>query len=1176
MARTAPVSNAYEDQIETNDGDWRALRANLVSLLKQVDDKELGILDEPARKADDSELPLPMRRSEDRHAEALNSVRMAVERFSAPKEEVPTPKKQKRRNPQAELQSAIHQIRERTDKTSEPSRASSGKYKAPSESKHLAKLTQAIGSITARLEHFEAELKTSKGTQGEISEIGSQVSQLTNVVEMLANAVGETGQVKRLENQIGQLAQLVTSGSQPEISSLTQRIDEVAATVERLADLQVQQMGRDVKEETNSTAKRDSAMTAIENGIRSIYDRIDLMENSYAIKPDDLERITHELSAVTQAVSGPKETTSTDVLLPLVEALGQQVSRIEAQGTNSAVGDLKADVTALHDVVADAMEPRFAALESQLNTLSGQVNTDNTSSKFNEIENQIRTLISQMGHTGQQLDSLKAQYSEKTANEHATDPEALAALVAQKTSEEFARIRSAEQPNLSEVGLKQIEARLSKLFGDKNTQQSPEALSDVQLGISRVDKRLSRLEDLLSKAQQQAPKATTPAASVNKPRIAVTPVKATAKPTQQKPARPTQAEDSMPMAPLADRPLRDAGFDEPQEIFNPADTKTSAREPILNVKTADTSVNDVSSAQTRLASLATKLEQNGRLEKTASVDFDATEVPAKPRSSFDTQAENTFNTEDAFKDAALNMPLNTPPATPVRENSTTLSDRNTFIAAARRAAQQQGTELAEEESQSLIGRAFARFQSKNKSEDVFDDVETAHHVEVAEPTPAPETFAEEEYIQQDEHAFEEMDEKPGIFARHRRTLLLSACVVAAMLLAANLIVQRTSEPAQTIAPAAEPILESTPPLETSALDLSAFTPSPMLDPQPTGSIDPFIKIDLTRPSQAHQGIPDKLMAATQDLEAGLDATTTGAIRKIDQSVKEIAPTVKLGLPPEELGPIELRQAAADGDAKAQFEVAAIYTEGRALTQDYESASVWYERSAAQGFAPAQYRLGNLYEHGNGVDKDLEQARLWYQRSAEAGNRMAMHNLAALYAGGALGEQEFLPAAEWFERAAAQGMTDSQFNLGMLYARGLGVKQDLATSFKWFSLAANSGDQDAAKARDDVARSLDTQTMQQLQDDLNKWTIYPIAIDANFAPIGTWSDKFDPGASITEKTVVTRVQTALSKLGYDIGNPDGVMGPKTTQAIQSFERATGMKELGLINPRLLAVLGSQPV
>ena len=214
--------------------------------------------------------------------------------------------------------------------------------------------------------------------------------------------------------------------------------------------------------------------------------------------------------------------------------------------------------------------------------------------------------------------------------------------------------------------------------------------------------------------------------------------------------------------------------------------------------------------------------------------------------------------------------------------------------------------------------------------------------------------------------------------------------------------------------------------------------------------------------------------------------------------------------------------------------------------------------------------------GSGVEKDLEQARLWYQRSAEAGHRMAMHNLAALYAGGEMGEQEFELAAEWFGKAAERGMTDSQFNLGMLYARGLGVEQDFEQSYKWFALAAMSGDQDAAKARDDIAKSLSAEAVSRIGDEVAAWRMQPVDLAANFAPIGTWSETFDPGEAIANRDVIAKVQQALTKLGFDVGTADGVAGPKTQEAIKAFERATGMSEVGAINPRLLAVLGSQPV
>jgi len=156
------------------------------------------------------------------------------------------------------------------------------------------------------------------------------------------------------------------------------------------------------------------------------------------------------------------------------------------------------------------------------------------------------------------------------------------------------------------------------------------------------------------------------------------------------------------------------------------------------------------------------------------------------------------------------------------------------------------------------------------------------------------------------------------------------------------------------------------------------------------------------------------------------------------------------------------------------------------------------------------------------------------------------------------------------------MTDSQFNLGMLYARGLGVPQDFQQSFKWFSLAARNGDADAGKARDDIVKSLSAEAVSRVTEELQTWRAEPIELAANFAPLGTWSPTFDPGQPIAAKDVVSKVQLALGRLGFDIGTADGLPGPKTAEAIKAFERGTGMSEVGAINPRLLAVLGSQPV
>ena len=520
------------------------------------------------------------------------------------------------------------------------------------------------------------------------------------------------------------------------------------------------------------------------------------------------------------------------------------------------------------------------------------------------------------------------------------------------------------------------------------------------------------------------------------------------------------------------------------------------------------------------------------------------------------------------------------PAPPVSQSS-----RNTFIEAARR-AQQRPIGKPEANANSLIGRALGRFQTSGSEPKVKAEPETPLERRqrkrtkplVAAPIPAtaPETVPSIEPQMLDEGPRAPVEAKESFLLRNRRTILLAAAVVALACLTLNLVAQRLKVPGDEAATAVE-APATTGDISPALEPADAVTPSmpprviPMTDTLSTGSIDRSAAQGFT--TAAPQTMPSAFQRAT-DLVNAAPVGTDGAIAPLE-ALPAVGP-VKVDMPPDNVGPLDLREAAADGDVRAQFEIAAIYTEGRAVPQDYKAAATWYERAAAQGFAPAEYRLGSLYESGNGVTKDLNNARLWYERAAEAGNRMSMHNLAALYAGGQLGKQQFDAAAKWFEEAAARGLTDSQFNLGMLNARGLGVPQDLSASYKWFSIAALSGDKDSAKARDDIARSLGADKVAAVQAEVAAFK--PVAIDlaANFAPIGTWSKSFDPGETIASRDIVANVQKALSKLGYDIGTPDGVAGKKTAEAIKSFEAATGMSQVGQINPRLLEVLGSQPV
>jgi localization factor PodJL len=277
---------------------------------------------------------------------------------------------------------------------------------------------------------------------------------------------------------------------------------------------------------------------------------------------------------------------------------------------------------------------------------------------------------------------------------------------------------------------------------------------------------------------------------------------------------------------------------------------------------------------------------------------------------------------------------------------------------------------------------------------------------------------------------------------------------------------------------------------------------------------------------------------------------------------------QLPMPPEATGSLPLRQAAAGGDAKAQYAIALRYAEGEGVAQSWTEAARWLGFAASSGLAPAQYRLAVLIERGQGVAKDAGQAGSWYARAAEQGNIKAMHNLGVAAGEGRSGKPDYAVAAKWYAQAAAYGLADSQFNLAILEEHGLGLDKNLPEAFMWFSLAAANGDAEAAKRRDLVKQELAPAALSQAEQALKAWTAKPASPEANEVVMPA-SEQADAGSS--NKTLIARAQTLLNKLGYDVGVPDGELGDRTRDGIKSFERRNGMTETGEVTVPLVTKL-----
>ena len=260
------------------------------------------------------------------------------------------------------------------------------------------------------------------------------------------------------------------------------------------------------------------------------------------------------------------------------------------------------------------------------------------------------------------------------------------------------------------------------------------------------------------------------------------------------------------------------------------------------------------------------------------------------------------------------------------------------------------------------------------------------------------------------------------------------------------------------------------------------------------------------------------------LKAPADRIVTGSLAKVmtaDPASVTAVQGAEPEMPPAQLGSQSLREAAAQGDPKAQFIIASRYLEGEAVAQDLSKAAYWYGLAAGQGLAPAQYRLATLYELGRGVPKNLTEAQSWYQRAAMRGNVKAMHNAAVIAAGTDAGPADYDKAFRWFKAAAELGFKDSQFNTAILYERGLGTKANPAEAYFWYSLAARQGEADAKLRASTLGAELAADQLTAIDSLLKSWKPKPFDESANTVAITKpdWNGP-DTGNTVTQSSLTS--------------------------------------------------------
>jgi len=261
--------------------------------------------------------------------------------------------------------------------------------------------------------------------------------------------------------------------------------------------------------------------------------------------------------------------------------------------------------------------------------------------------------------------------------------------------------------------------------------------------------------------------------------------------------------------------------------------------------------------------------------------------------------------------------------------------------------------------------------------------------------------------------------------------------------------------------------------------------------------------------------------------------------------------------------VTVEAEANAGNAVAQYQ----YAQVRMSEGDLETAASFLRRAAQKGVAPAQYELGKLYERGQGVNKDMIEARSLIQKAAEAGHVNAMYDYALFLAEGEGGAKSEADAVTWFKEAAEAGHNDAQYNLGVVHAEGIGTLQDLATALFWFQIAARAGD---TGAEQEVANLRTRLPMSDTIDTIEKAGKWKAATPVALANGRFGAQRWNTGNPLQ----VQAVQTALGRLGYGAGTPDGVIGPRTADAIADYQTAEDLEVTGTITPELVDHLNAR--
>lgn len=1064
-------------------------------------------------------------------------------------------------------------------------------------------LNPQIEKVAARIESLAEAMmdgKTIEPVRRDISELRMQLADGDRAVVDLAERIGrisdrldrftvfdgEDGKLGRLSDDLIQLQQQIADGDSVvfEILKRVGSLEKLLSQPANGSSGDTHGLAKEIEEIRDRLASGDETLTNIANRMESLLSSVNVVASEPGFL-SELEPVQNDFAALQSELSEGNRV-AREVLGGLSAIDARLNNLAEERAESSDIARLSDEIATLRDVVQATDDATVSSLNAQISSLADRLDQAPVQGAgdavFHQLEQQIAQMAAKLEATEGQLVNLSAVSDKLDRIDDMLQGSQQATLSATQDALERFASSASRGSAADDPAVVALQSDLQRL--QNSASKTDDSFGAVQDALTGIADRLSSLET----SQAASPEASVPppkqARTTDQPQVSTRRKQAVAQPVPG---------DLNPVDP------------------NPVNIELNLDDPAVSL--ADSQANPVPAP-----------EDNRPLEPGS----------GKPRPSRKKVIAPAQRTAPATQQG---KPLNPRAKTP--------GNRAEFLAAARAAARQTAAEtgakaISDEEKpkRGWLARA-ASLRNRKSGKDKPETDRQEPQMPDAAVQPARVSVLDDEISQVSEKTarkgspvrqamLEDTEAEigaPSPIKKHAKSIVIGIVTIAVIVggiqvfntymgdgfnvgaLTGNTPSATTSEtpedgsaPVQSetlpVAPAINPVSSDGSTSDTS----TAFSPPSGLESsfgdKPT---DPTSG-SLTQPSTAPRQIPVGSSQDTPFVPVPDTAQASVVPAQTDIAALPATPSPSQNLPDEDAGPIALREAAANGDTFAQFEIASRYMEGRSATQNLPKAVEWYSKAAGKGFAQAQYRLGSMFEKGLGIPKDLQSARSWYTRAADKGNAKAIHNLAVLHAEGGLGERNFNRAAQWFIQAANYGVTDSQYNLGILYAQGLGVERNMSESYKWFSLAAKAGDSDAGRKRDAIALELDEEQKSRARVSVSAWKPEPIDPAANSLPAipaewqgpgrtaassnaatgnqaaGISAPNQDLSGALSTQAMIGQAQELLARRGFQPGPADGKTGPQTRNAVKAFQRSTGLPETGIIDISLLNALGGESI